>query len=349
MSSDSPEYQVGPDTTRRCPNCNVRLLENVAICVDCGFDFRSGAIIPSTPIDKPEKTQTDTRAKKSGRSINATIRWFLSTFSIGFVLIGLVVAGLYFAGFFEPPVTIVGSWESKQMRDSVWVFRDDGTFEILGSDFLQMTDPVARQTRTLRLQRRGSYTIEEMMRPIARPNYPPRSKRVKGKWILNLDHDGGTSYWVVTWANKEHVSLHLSPSLNPSEPFGFILYPSAHAPKAPSRSPREVESSTAGNGSDLPGAVTEFPDVASRSETDELSASEPSIAAEPAPTEEREGDDPRELRTWSDSTGKFKIEGTFVSRTTDTVVLRKVDGVDINVPIDRLGEEDRKWIELRVK
>jgi hypothetical protein len=53
---------------------------------------------------------------------------------------------------------------------------------------------------------------------------------------------------------------------------------------------------------------------------------------------------PVELRTWKSATGEFTTEAAFVSRTADQVKLRRADGNEINVPLDRLSDEDRQWL-----
>jgi len=45
--------------------------------------------------------------------------------------------------------------------------------------------------------------------------------------------------------------------------------------------------------------------------------------------------------TWTDSTGDFSVEATFVKVEGRSVVLRKTDGNLINVPIDRLSDASR--------
>ncbi len=45
--------------------------------------------------------------------------------------------------------------------------------------------------------------------------------------------------------------------------------------------------------------------------------------------------------TWSDTTGKFRIEAEYVGVEGTNVVLRKPDGKTLNVPINRLSEESR--------
>ncbi|WP_158261428.1 MULTISPECIES: SHD1 domain-containing protein [Pirellulaceae] len=50
------------------------------------------------------------------------------------------------------------------------------------------------------------------------------------------------------------------------------------------------------------------------------------------------------LRTWTDSTGKHKREGTFQSMQGQNVQLQTSDGQSIFVPLDRLSPEDQKYV-----
>jgi hypothetical protein len=47
------------------------------------------------------------------------------------------------------------------------------------------------------------------------------------------------------------------------------------------------------------------------------------------------------LRTWTDVTGKYKIEARYVSRTEDQVTIKTDAGREIKMPIDKLKESDR--------
>lgn len=49
-------------------------------------------------------------------------------------------------------------------------------------------------------------------------------------------------------------------------------------------------------------------------------------------------------RTWSDASGKFKVEATFLRVEDGKVVLRRADGKEITVPVDRLSEPDREYL-----
>ena len=52
-----------------------------------------------------------------------------------------------------------------------------------------------------------------------------------------------------------------------------------------------------------------------------------------------------ELRTWSDSTGQFKIEARFDSVQGDLVFLKKSDGTSIKIPLDKLSNADRDYVK----
>jgi len=50
------------------------------------------------------------------------------------------------------------------------------------------------------------------------------------------------------------------------------------------------------------------------------------------------------VRTWTDSTGKHKVEAEFVELKDGKVQLRKADGAMVRVPVERLSEADRAYI-----
>ena len=52
-------------------------------------------------------------------------------------------------------------------------------------------------------------------------------------------------------------------------------------------------------------------------------------------------------RTWKDATGKFEIEAEFVRIDGEKVVLRKTDGSNVSVPINKLSAIDQGYIEGR--
>ncbi len=53
------------------------------------------------------------------------------------------------------------------------------------------------------------------------------------------------------------------------------------------------------------------------------------------------------LRKWRDKTGKFEIEATLVNQDATKVVLKKADGSVITVPVDKLCESDRKFLQTK--
>ena len=56
-----------------------------------------------------------------------------------------------------------------------------------------------------------------------------------------------------------------------------------------------------------------------------------------------------ELRTWSDQTGKFKIEAEFVESKGDTVVLLRQDGKRIEVLLNRLSAADQAAVQTLIR
>lgn len=53
----------------------------------------------------------------------------------------------------------------------------------------------------------------------------------------------------------------------------------------------------------------------------------------------------RAMRTWTDVTGTFHVEATFVRSDGDNVVLKTADGREISVPILRLSEADQAYVK----
>jgi hypothetical protein len=52
-----------------------------------------------------------------------------------------------------------------------------------------------------------------------------------------------------------------------------------------------------------------------------------------------------EARIWVDSSGKYRTEASLISRNLDSVVLRRNDGVIINVPVKRLSLRDQRYVD----
>jgi hypothetical protein len=53
----------------------------------------------------------------------------------------------------------------------------------------------------------------------------------------------------------------------------------------------------------------------------------------------------RELRVWGDNSGKFHVVAEFVEVTDDVVTLRKSNGSTVEVPLQRLSEKDKEFVE----
>jgi hypothetical protein len=50
------------------------------------------------------------------------------------------------------------------------------------------------------------------------------------------------------------------------------------------------------------------------------------------------------LRTWTDRSGKFQIRAKYLATEGEKVKLEKADGTVLTVPLDRLSEEDQKFL-----
>ncbi len=66
------------------------------------------------------------------------------------------------------------------------------------------------------------------------------------------------------------------------------------------------------------------------------------VAAEAADENPFETDDPKESRTWTDSSGKHKIEATFTEIKDGKVHLKKTDGTVAKIPLDKLSPSDQR-------
>lgn len=54
-----------------------------------------------------------------------------------------------------------------------------------------------------------------------------------------------------------------------------------------------------------------------------------------------------ELREFSDATGKFRVMAQFVSMNNGKVKLKKADGTEVEVPLEKLSNDDQLWIKNR--
>jgi hypothetical protein len=87
------------------------------------------------------------------------------------------------------------------------------------------------------------------------------------------------------------------------------------------------------------GEKTEEPSVKASREPERSGPAAEMPPGEPPPEPETE------LRTWSDSTGKFTIEARFIGTDGVDVMLRKPDGKKITLPREKLSEKDQQWID----
>lgn len=69
--------------------------------------------------------------------------------------------------------------------------------------------------------------------------------------------------------------------------------------------------------------------------------------AEKAAAEKAEQDKKERTRTWADATGEYTVHAEFRGYTAGKVKLKKDDGTVVTLEIDKLSEEDQKWIKSR--
>ena len=56
-----------------------------------------------------------------------------------------------------------------------------------------------------------------------------------------------------------------------------------------------------------------------------------------------------EIRTWTDTSGEYEIEAEFLSMAFGKVKLKKVNGVVVTIPLDKLSKDDQRWIKRWVR
>jgi len=54
-----------------------------------------------------------------------------------------------------------------------------------------------------------------------------------------------------------------------------------------------------------------------------------------------------DLRVWTDSTGKYTLEAQFVAASDSTVVLKRADHELVSIPLDKLSEKDREYVQSK--
>ena len=101
----------------------------------------------------------------------------------------------------------------------------------------------------------------------------------------------------------------------------------------------ELDAAAAGPESEAEPQGQPYPDDKPRPENEPNAESEPTPEAEPAP----------EYRTWSDSTGKYRVEAELLSYGAGKARLKKRTGELIELPIEKLSEDDRKYIRSKLR
>lgn len=80
-----------------------------------------------------------------------------------------------------------------------------------------------------------------------------------------------------------------------------------------------------------------------------LKTEQVAAAGQPAPLEENPFATPDEKasRTWTDVSGRFKIEGKYLGKVGDSVRLLRADGKELTVPLAKLSAADQKFVAAR--
>lgn len=71
----------------------------------------------------------------------------------------------------------------------------------------------------------------------------------------------------------------------------------------------------------------------------------PDLVRQPARPARSRSKTKKEDQRWADSTGKHKIDATFIELSGDSVRLKKADGKEIEVPLERLSKKDQRRAE----
>ncbi|KAL9538294.1 hypothetical protein MBANPS3_011040 [Mucor bainieri] len=59
--------------------------------------------------------------------------------------------------------------------------------------------------------------------------------------------------------------------------------------------------------------------------------------------------DPTKIRTWTDRSGSFKVEAQFIDFHNGKLRLHKLNGVKIDVPVEKMCAEDVRWVEKHTR
>ncbi len=84
-----------------------------------------------------------------------------------------------------------------------------------------------------------------------------------------------------------------------------------------------------------------------QAEADRKAAAERRAAAEKAEKERKQAEEAAKWRTWTDSSGEHKTEAKFGGVIAGKVKLIKRDGSTLQIPLEKLSDEDQDWINNR--
>jgi len=78
--------------------------------------------------------------------------------------------------------------------------------------------------------------------------------------------------------------------------------------------------------------------------SDETASSETEQVEEAKKTDMEDSEQLQTLRTWKSKDGKFSVVAKLVERTDDSVKLERENGKQLDVPLERLSEQDREFL-----
>ncbi len=90
-------------------------------------------------------------------------------------------------------------------------------------------------------------------------------------------------------------------------------------------------------------------EAAEAAELEKQRAAMAEIERKKAAEKEKEKERAARTRKWTDRTGTFSLVAEYAGIANGKVTLRKKNGDAVRVPVDRLSEADRKWIDERSK
>ena len=53
------------------------------------------------------------------------------------------------------------------------------------------------------------------------------------------------------------------------------------------------------------------------------------------------------MRTWEDTSGKFRVDAVLVSVDNDRVTLKKKDGKQVTLAVSKLSDEDQEYLKTQ--